>query len=157
FQMQTTPLTQAQITLILGDNPSNFKRGDDGLSFKGVPMQPNHPAEQISWKTTMERVATRLSELDPEWNYSLPTDAQWEFMARAGTRTAYSFGDDPSELPDYGRFGGTGGNSESRTHPVIDRLPNPYGIYAMHGYVWEWTRDWYTENPVGGIDPTGAE
>ena len=87
------------------------------------------------------------------FGYQLPTEAQWEYAARAGTTTRWSFGDDEDELE---RFGWFVGNSDGEAQPVERLSPNPWGLYDMHGNVWEWTADWLGTYPlVAMLDPTG--
>jgi formylglycine-generating enzyme required for sulfatase activity len=118
------------------------------------------PVESVTWDdavafcralTEQERKAGRLPA---DWEYRLPTEAQWEYACRAGTQTVYSFGDDESWLVDFAWYGK---NSENRTHEVGQKLSNAWGLHDLHGNVWEWCRDWYQAKLVGGTDPEVTE
>ncbi len=152
FEMQATPVTQAQWTLVMGENPSNFKQGGEVVG--GIPMNPNRPVEKVSWED-VQKFIEKLNKLDDHSTYRLPTEAEWEVAARAETSTAYSFGDNSSDLSEYGWHSGNSGN---QTHDVASLKPNPAGLYDVHGNVWEWVQDRYEDTPKGGTDvkdPTG--
>jgi hypothetical protein len=140
FYLQKTEVTQAQWQAVMGTNPSYFAAC--GLQC---------PVEQVSWDD-IQQFLGRLNQATPGVTYRLPTEAEWEYAARAGT------------TGDYGGSGGLdqmgwyGGNSGSTTHPVRQKQANAWGLYDMHGNVWEWVQDWYsgtyyTVSPP--TDPTG--
>ena len=144
FYMGVTEVTQEQYQKVMGSNPSKFKG-------------PQNPVELVSWAEAVE-FCRKLSAMPAEKTaghvYRLPTEAEWEYACRSGTTTAYGFGDDASRLGDYGWFRS---NSDSSTHPVGEKKPNAWGLYDMHGGVYEWCQDWYGAYPSGSAtDPTGA-
>ena len=139
YWLGQTEVTQAQWQAVMGSNPSRFK-GD-----------LTRPVEQVSWNDAVE-FCRRLSQ-KTGMTFRLPTEAEWEYACRAGTTTAYSFGNDASSLGEYGWFDGNAGFS---TKPVATRKPNAWGLYDMHGNVWEWCSDWYGNYPSGAVsDPQG--
>ncbi len=121
FQIGKYPVTQAQYQAVMEKASSSFSRN------------PQNPVKSVS-KDDAEVFCKQLSKLTGK-NYRLPTEAEWEYACRAGTETRFSFGDDESQLGDYAWFNG---NSNGTTHPVGEKRPNPWGIYDMHGNVWEW-------------------
>ena len=124
YWMQTTEVTQAQWKAVMGNNPSHWK-GDD------------LPVEKVSWDDAQEFIR-KLNQQEDEITYSLPTEAQWEYAARAGSSSRFCFGDSDSHLGNYAWFSENSGN---KTHPVGQKTPNSWGLYDMHGSVWEWCRD----------------
>ncbi len=145
FWMGKCEVTQAEYQSVMGTNPSNFT-GD-----------PASPVEKVSWLEAME-YCTKLTQREraggrlPEgYAYRLPTEAEWEYACRAGTTTRFSYGDDKSyaQVGDYAWFTG---NSDSGTHPVGTKRPNPWGLFDMHGGVWEWCLDrWQGFLPGGSL------
>jgi len=145
FQILIYEVTQSQWGKVMGDNPSGYKWAD------------NHPVEGISWVMCQDFIGT-LNELDSNFTYRLPTEAEWEYCCRAGTDTNYSFGDDESKLHEYAwrnEFSGWGNH-----HPVGQKKPNPWGLYDMHGNVGELCQDFFQRNyyhSSPAIDPQGPE
>ena len=159
FEIMTTEVTQSQWVKVMGSNPSRFKSEDDCDDHEN-DMCPNHPVERVSWDEVQEYIgklnkALGLSGCDgtPTSSagcYRLPTEAEWEYSARGGTTTAYSFGDDASDLGDYAWYSA---NSDRQTHQVGLKEANPKGLYDVYGNVWEWVQDMYANNLPGGSDP----
>ncbi|MBF0145480.1 MAG: formylglycine-generating enzyme family protein [Magnetococcales bacterium] len=132
-------VTQSQWQAIMGDNPS---------AFKGA----NRPVENVSWNDVHEFVK-RLNMKEETGNYRLPTEAEWEYAARAGTTGRFSWGAEELTV----LYAWYHENSEKETHPVGQKLPNAWGLYDMAGNVWEWCQDWYARgyDHTPGSDPTG--
>jgi len=170
FWMGIHPVTQDQWEALMPWNPSHF----NGNSHR--------PVESVTWFDAVN-FANALSEdlgLDPVYDitvitggngsqitdatvtadfsrngFRLPTNAEWERAARAGTTTHWSFGDNPADLHYYAWYTG---NSGGMTHPVGTKRPNAWGLYDMHGNVWEWAWNWFTDyTATPETDPRGPD
>ncbi|MEO8425537.1 MAG: formylglycine-generating enzyme family protein [Verrucomicrobiota bacterium] len=149
FSMGQHEVTQGEYLAVMGSNPS-AATGDT-----------NRPVEQVSWDdaqsyclklTALEVAAGRIP---PTSLYRLPTEAEWESAARAGSTNRFSFGDDPDYVH-LGEHAWFAANSDGTPHPVATKQSNPSGLYDMAGNVWEWCQDWYGSYPGGTrTDPTG--
>jgi len=143
-------VTQGEYLEVTGTNPSIFP-GDLSRPVSGVSWPE---ATNYCWLLTQrELVAGRIPSGS---RYRLPTEAEWECAARAGTTTRFSYGDDPdyTSLTNHAWYFL---NSGLTVHPVGQKLPNPWGLYDMEGNVWEWTQDWLGDLPGGAVtDPTGT-
>ena len=161
-------VTQAQYEAVMGTNPSDFKGAD--LPVEQVSW--NDAVKFCEWLTAQERAAGRLPE---GYEYTLPTEAQWEYACRAGTTTAFNNGTniptmlqrtdrpcpnlDPLAWYGYnsGQYDSAGNYTDNgKTFPVGQKQPNAWGLYDMHGNVWEWCLDWYGSYPSSAVtDPKG--
>ncbi len=143
FYMGKYEVTQRQWEAVMGRNPSYFDEcGGDC------------PVEEVSWDNVQAFIEA-LNVREGTTAYRLPTEAEWEYAARAGTTTKYSFGNDESQLGDYAWYRS---NSGGTTHPVGQKRPNAWGLYDMHGNVWEWVQDWYSSTYYSSspsVDPAG--
>jgi len=128
FYMGVALVTQTQWTAVMGSYPSYF-RGDE------------LPVESVSWND-VRRFIWNLNRKE-NTQYRLPTEAEWEYACRAGSHMEYCYGDDNEELGEFAWFSE---NSDMHTHPVCLKKPNAFGLFDVHGSVWEWCEDWYEEN-----------
>ena len=179
YYLGVTEVTQGQYEKVMGTNPSYFQKRVIRISFSSM-----YPVEQVSWEDAVE-FCKKLSDLPEEKGagrvYRLPTEAEWEYACRAGSKTAYSFGDNNRDLGNHAWFGNNSGSKEldnaalmarfkdnlqeyldiiksagCATHPVGEKKANAWGLYDMHGNVWEWCSDWYDEYPKSAVsDPVG--
>lgn len=159
FLLAAFPVTQEEYERVMdGANPSRFK-GD-----------PRRPVERVAWLDAI-RFCNRLSEIEERTPYyrvtgerveiqggdgfRLPTEAEWEYCCRAGSTGRWCFGDDERELTQFAWYVE---NSKNKTHPVGFKEPNAWGLYDMHGNVWEWCADWYGDyKEERVVDPRGPD
>jgi formylglycine-generating enzyme required for sulfatase activity len=132
FYFQTTEVSQGQWKRIMGNNPSKF-----------IECGDNCPVETVSWDMVQEFIV-KLNRMEGTNKYRLPTEAEWEYACRSGTKTAYSFGDETDELGEYAWYRI---NAEDQTHPVGKKKANNWGIYDMHGNVSEWVQKLFSDGP----------
>jgi len=140
FYLGKYEVTQAQWEKIMGSNPSHFPGA-------------KRPVDTVSWNACQKFLA-KLQERTGR-KFALPTEAQWEYACRAGTGTAWSFGDSDALMDNYAW---SGHNSGQTTHAVGEKQPNVWGLYDMHGNVAEWCADWYAKHTYSRgkvTDPTG--
>ncbi|HKB36178.1 MAG TPA: SUMF1/EgtB/PvdO family nonheme iron enzyme [Gemmataceae bacterium] len=146
FYLGLYPVTQHDYETVLGTNPSHFRSGNGG--------RPNHPVEDVTWEDAVRfcgELSARPEERAAGRVYRLPTEAEWEHACRAGTTTPFSWGSAAwsaqanfSGQHPYG--GALTGPYLGRTSPVGSYPPNPFGLYDLHGNVWEWCNDWYDKD-----------
>lgn len=135
FYLGKYEITQGQWEAVMGTKPW---RGQSS-----VRDNPAHPVVYISW-TDVQAFIRRLNEASGRTIYRLPSEAEWEYAARAGTITRWSFGDNESQLGKYAWYRDNAWDVGLKWgQPVGTKLPNPWGLYDMHGNVWEWVQDWY--------------
>jgi len=146
FYMGKYEVTQGQWTKVMGSNPSEFKNGD------------NCPVETVSWDDICKSggFLEKINILTGK-TFRLPTEAEWEYACRAGTETRFYFGEDPA--PEFKSISGYvwyNGNSRGTPHPAGQKLPNAFGLYDMHGNVFEWCSDFYGNYDARAVsDPSG--
>jgi formylglycine-generating enzyme required for sulfatase activity len=133
-------VTQEQWESVMGGNPSRIKGA-------------RNPVEQVSWDDCQLFLGKLKAKVGDQGKFVLPTEAQWEYACRAGSTTRYCFGDDESKLGDYAWYDA---NSGGKTHPVGEKKPNAWGLFDMHGNVWERCQDWYGNYGAEAVtDPAG--
>ena len=143
FYMQTTEVTQLQYYKVMGKNPAHFKAEKLGYDSR------HNPIETVSWNDA-KRFVKKLNQKENTNVYFLPTETQWEYAARAGSTSKWHFGNAKSKLGKYAWYDKNAydkgeGNRGYGTHPVAKKQPNNWGLYDMHGNVYEWTNSCYTE------------
>jgi len=139
FYLGKYAVTQAEWEAVVGNDASRFK-GD-----------LNRPVEMVSWEDVKKFI--RWLEARGVERYRLPTEAEWEYACRAGSTTIYSFGNNSNQLGEHAWYEA---NADGQTHPVGQLKPNAWGLYDMHGNVYEWVQDWYGEYPAEAVtDPQG--
>lgn len=149
FLLGAYPVTQGEFEKVMGSNPSYFSSAGAGNDKMQGLDAARFPVENVSWEEA-EEFCRKLSAHEGQ-EYRLPTEAEWEYAARASTNTVFHFGDSlvgneancicrsPYGTSDKGKYLG-------RTTPVGSFAPNAFDLYDMHGNVWEWCHDWYDEN-----------
>lgn len=146
FYLSRYEVTQAQWRAVMGHNPSIFKH---------EPNAENLPVDWVSWQDA-QRFIEQLNRTH-EATFRLPTEAEWEYAARAGTSTRFYWGadEDATSIRDHAW---AHSYAEGTSHPVGQKKPNPWGLYDMSGNVWEWTQDWYGPYPdTAQVDPMGPD
>lgn len=168
FFMAETQCTQRQWEAVMETNPSTSKG-------------PDRPVDHVSWGEAVEHCRTLTIKqracgiLPARWEWRLPTEAEWEYTARAGTTSARygmsppsrfwwagclrgSYGRYKLERDDLNAIALWSGNSGDQVHPVKQKVPNAWGLHDMIGNVWEWCADWYGAYPTGSVlDPWGPQ
>ena len=173
FYMSRYLLTQGEYLAVVGSNPSYFRNGvvpPWGGTGGAVTNKLRHPVEQVSWYDVTNycyRLNLLEGRLGSGWAYRLPTESEWEYACRAGTSTPFHYGQDlrsgMAHFDGHKEYiGGVGTSTNAsgiwlgRTTAVGSYAPNGFGLYDMHGNVWEWGLDWYDGYPTGSVvNPRG--
>ena len=152
FWMQETVVTQAMWTAVMNSQP--WLGQDKAYNWE------TFPATCVNWDDATEfchrlTAAAKQASVLTTGQIELPTEARWEYACRAGTTMAYSFGNDSHKLDEYAWFDGNT-NREKYAHEVGRKQANPWGLWDMHGNVWEWCQDAYNRKLIGGRDPVAV-
>jgi formylglycine-generating enzyme required for sulfatase activity len=148
-------VTRSEWKQIMATEPWEGKSiTEEGDDYPAVWVNQQDAMEFCRKLTNLERMAARLPE---GWEFMLPTEAEWERACRAGTKTTFNFGNNRSKLGEYAWFDDTGFSVAGNGHPVGQKKSNHWGLYDMHGNVWEWCRDCYADRLPGGRDPEVTE
>jgi len=149
FYMQTTQVTQGQWKAVMESDPPSYSNCGDSF-----------PVEKISWDNCQEFIG-KLNQLEGTDKYRLPTEAEWEYACRAGTTTPFNTGNclstnEANYNGNYPLKGCSKGQYRHKTVSAASLPPNAWGLYEMHGNVWEWCSDWYGDYPNDSVtDPKG--
>lgn len=172
FLISATEVTQAQYHAVTGVSPVSARLSGLERRCRDRGLGGEHPVFCVSWLeavhfcnrlSTIEGLplAYKIEGEEVQWlqhsaGYRLPTEAEWEYAARAGSSARYWFGEESACLTEVAWFGGMdSGTSGGTSHPVAQKQPNPWGLYDVSGNVWEWVWDYYDEYPPQAVDPVG--
>ena len=152
FGLGKTEVTQGQWKSVMGTEP--WDRKGDLKADKDCPATNVSYFDALEFCEKLTEVERKAGKLKADEEYRLATEAEWEYACRAGTTTAYSFGDDEKQLGEYAWFNGNSENvDEKYAHKFGLKKPNPWGLHDMHGNAWEWCSDWHDKKLSGGVDP----
>jgi formylglycine-generating enzyme required for sulfatase activity len=166
FFMGVHEVTQGQFKAVMGNNPSWFSAGGKGKDKVKNQETADFPVDSVSWEDAL-KFCTKLSELPAEKKagrtYRLPTEAEWEYACRAGKEAPFHYG--PTLSSTQANFNGNNPYVKGKKGPYLERTtkvgsfkPNAWGLYDMHGNVYEWTADWYNKDYYRDslkVDPKG--